>query len=138
MQHRHSATIDFRNRSDSQEQVSACGSAAADRAFAPVGASLRADHEVTEKKRLYKREYMRRWRGDPAHQELERARRRSDSGERKLRKFAHDDLVLKRSGVPVCGICHARRSVTEVTRLRISEDAPYSYVAMRLPYCGQC
>ena len=81
---------------------------------------------------------MRRWRLDPRNQDIERARRRSTSQARKIRRIQDAIRRETSSGVRRCGICHARRSVMEVTRLRISDAAPSGFVSVRVPYCGQC
>jgi hypothetical protein len=95
-------------------------------------ANLTSDCDLEEKRR-YKREFMRRWRSDPAHQERERARRQRDTFARKIRRANEID-----TSSPLCGFCHSRRSVTEVMRLKVSNETRSGFVSARLPYCGFC
>jgi hypothetical protein len=94
---------------------------------------------LLRRKRQYAREYMRKWRSDPGHNELEHESRRRCYRERKLRAAA-DPLraTAKTNSPPVCELCRRRPSITEVVRLRMREKAPDGYVEVRIPYCGQC
>jgi len=92
-----------------------------------------------EKQRLYKREYMRRWRASLGRQTSERARRRSAYYARKERELLADaSPVCDPDGAALCGYCGIRRAVEDVARLEISADAPDGYVKVRIPYCGHC
>jgi hypothetical protein len=93
---------------------------------------------LLRKKRQYAREYMRKWRSDPCHHELEHESRRRCYRERKLRAADSPSVAAKTNLPPVCGICRRRPSITEVVRLRMREKAPDGYVEVRIPYCGQC
>lgn len=86
-----------------------------------------AEPSCLEARRLYNREYMRRWRADPHHRELERASRERGQDSRKFRKAAQ--------GRRLCGFCHQRPPKEEVLRLF---PAPTGYVEVRVPYCGDC
>jgi len=92
-----------------------------------------------EKQRLYKREYMRRWRASPCRQSSERGRRRRAYYARKERELLTDASPdCDPDGPALCGYCGIRPSVEEVERLEIANDAPDGYVEVRIPYCGRC
>lgn len=92
-----------------------------------------------DEQREYHREYMRRWRADPSHQEHERHKRQQSYYGRKLhnaeRKIGTHTID---PGDPVCGFCRLRPPLQTVVRLQICESAPGGYVRIRIPYCGQC
>jgi len=92
-----------------------------------------------EKQRLYKREYMRRWRASLGRQTSERARRRSAYYARKERQLlAAASHAWESDGTALCGYCGIRRAVEDVARLEISDTARDGYVEVRIPYCGHC
>ena len=94
---------------------------------------------LLEEKRRYIREYMRRWRSRPKHQELEHESRRRSYRERKVRCAAEATHSPANSAIAsMCAICRRRPSTTTIVRLRPLEKAPYSYAEMRVPYCGEC
>jgi len=104
------------------------------------GGSDRGGGETThEKQRLYKREYMRRWRASLCRRKSERERRRSAYYERKEREplpGASPDPGP--DGTALCGYCRTRPAVEDVKRLEICDEAPDGYVEVRVPYCGHC
>lgn len=89
---------------------------------------LRGQAELLESKREYNREYMRRWRSDPAHRERERVSRVEWNYARKLRR-------PEAPARPLCAFCHERAPVGQVARLVAT---PGGFRAVRVPYCGQC
>ncbi len=93
-----------------------------------------------EEKRRYIREYMRRWRSQPEHQQVEhRNRRRRCCRERKSRCAAGSTHSPGQSTITsMCAICRKRPSVTTIVRLRLIDKSPYNYAEMRVPYCGEC
>jgi hypothetical protein len=91
-----------------------------------------------ERKRQYKREFMRKWRASPQHRLRESFLRSQWNYERKKRQAAELDSHMNGRGEPKCGICGKLPPVTEVVRLRVSECAPGGYVEVRIPYCGTC
>jgi len=94
---------------------------------------------VLEEKRRYIREYMRRWRSRPEHQQLEHSSRRRCYNQRKLQNGSNRLRCSTDPAVaPVCAICRKRPSVTTIVRLRLIDTAPYNYAEMRVPYCGEC
>ena len=101
--------------------------------------SEHAREALAERKRCYNRRYMRRWRSDPAHEAREREKRRQWYYERKARE-ARGELppFTNDHGQPVCGFCWKSPPVTQISRLRVCEDASGGYVQLRIPYCGQC
>lgn len=94
---------------------------------------------LLEQKRRYNRRYMRRWRADPAHESLEREKRRQWYYERKARE-APEKLppFTNDRGEPVCGFCRRSPAVTQILRLGACGGVPGGYVELRIPYCGQC
>jgi hypothetical protein len=90
----------------------------------------------TQKKREYNRRFMRRWRSDPAHQALERERRRQRYclGPNSQRLHRSGAEVPPPKGIKKCRLC-SRPAAKEVTRL---EAVGGRYVEMRIPYCGIC
>jgi hypothetical protein len=86
-----------------------------------------------------KREYMRRWRSNPAHQAQERERRQTRYYDRKVRNLS-DEVEIPTGVVPGdrCGFCHRLPSVTEVQRLAIRGSGRDGYVEIAVPYCGTC
>ena len=108
-------------------------------AFNDQASEEMARRSLLHKKRQYAREYMRKWRSDPGHHQLEHESRRRCYRERKLRATADSQSATAKTNLqPVCGICRRRPSITEVVRLRMREKAPDGYVEVRIPYCGQC
>ena len=103
------------------------------------GALQKAESTFLERRRRYNREYMRSWRADPRHRTHERDNRKRWHYQRKVRalRSSYGPSASDR-GQPVCGLCRKNPSLTEIVRLRISENAPHDYVEMRIPYCGQC
>jgi len=94
---------------------------------------------MEETARSSKREYMRRWRSDPAHQAQERERRLERYYDRKLRILS-DDGETRTEACPdgLCGFCHRLPSITEVQRLVVSGMGKDGYVPILVPYCGTC
>jgi hypothetical protein len=107
--------------------------------FQEKALSQHIQEALLERRRRYNRRYMRRWRADPAHEALEREKRRQWYNERKARE-ARDQLLpfTNDRGEPVCGFCWKSPPVTQIVRLRICESVPQGYVEVRIPYCGQC
>jgi hypothetical protein len=91
-----------------------------------------------ERKRRYKREFMRKWRANPRHRFRESLLRSRWNYERKKRDAAHLTSHMNARGELKCGICGKLPPVTEVLRLRVSECSPNGYVEVRIPYCGTC
>jgi hypothetical protein len=94
---------------------------------------------LLEEKRRYIREYMRRWRSRADHQQIEHQSRRRSYRERKVRcaaGAAHSPA--NSASTSKCAICRKRPSITTIVRLRLLDEAPYSYAEMRVPYCGEC
>jgi DNA-directed RNA polymerase subunit M/transcription elongation factor TFIIS len=89
---------------------------------------------IDEAKRLYNREYMRRWRSDPQNRERDRVNRKEWYYERKERTVRSVDSGSR----SMCGYCHIREAVFEATRLRPSDRDPAGFVEVRIPYCGKC
>jgi len=97
------------------------------------------DEAFLAKRRRYNREYMRAWRANPAHRSNERKNRERWQYERKLRALRSPQEPFASScGKPVCGFCRKNPPLGEIVRLQVSESAPRGYVALRIPYCGQC
>lgn len=95
---------------------------------------------LLERRRAHGRAYMRRWRADPEHRDIERERRGHDYVEKKLRSA--ERLRLRPytgvDGQPLCGFCGLGRPVEIVERLRISESSEEEYIKIFVPYCGHC
>jgi hypothetical protein len=98
-----------------------------------------AEAEAAEERRRYNREFMRRWRSDPLHQAVERAKRRhSYAREKRRRAVERRNRRQACNGNPAhCAFC-SRPAVRQIVRLRPSADAPEGYVKIRIPYCGEC
>jgi hypothetical protein len=96
------------------------------------------ESSALERKRQYKREFMRRWRANPHHRLRESLLRTQWTYERKKRDAARPSTHTNARGELKCGICGKLPPVTEVVRLRVSEAAPDGYVEVRIPYCGTC
>ena len=95
--------------------------------------------QLREEKRRYIREYMRRWRSRPDHQQIEHQSRRRCYRERKARCAAGATRSRANSAITSrCAICRKRPSTTTIVRLRLLDKAPYNYAEMRVPYCGEC
>jgi hypothetical protein len=107
--------------------------------FRGKASSEHVQEALLERRRRYNRRYMRHWRANLAHEALEREKRRQWYYERKARE-AWEKLppFTNNRGEPVCGFCWKRPPVTQILRLRISENGPHGYVQVRIPYCGQC
>lgn len=93
---------------------------------------------AVERKRRYKREFMRRWRANPDHRMRESLMRRKWNYDRKKRDASQLPPEINTRGNMKCAICGMLPPVTEVVRLRVSQTAPGGYVEVRLPYCGHC
>jgi hypothetical protein len=91
-------------------------------------------------RRTRSRDYMKKWRANPKHRELERERRDRDYVLKKQRRARR--LLLRPytrvDGRPQCGFCGQGRPVEIVERLRISETADDEFVKVLIPYCGHC
>lgn len=94
---------------------------------------------IPNPRRQYNREYMRRWRMNPAHLMAEHTARQRAYQTRKERKaqFKPGEHVNER-GEPVCAFCGMRPPVENVTRLQVCDLAPDGYVEVLIPYCGYC
>jgi|GEM_PF-3314302 len=95
---------------------------------------------LLQRRRARGRAYMRRWRADPEHRDIERERRDHDYVEKKLRS-AERLRMRPYTGVhgqPLCGFCGLGRPVEIVERLRISEHSEEEYIKVFVPYCGHC
>ena len=94
---------------------------------------------LREEKRRYIREYMRRWRSRPDHQQIEHQSRRRSYRERKVSRAEGATRSRANSAIAsLCAICRKRPSTTTIVRLRLLDKAPYNYAEMRVPYCGEC
>ncbi|MGB8523005.1 MAG: hypothetical protein WCD43_08570 [Candidatus Acidiferrales bacterium] len=95
---------------------------------------------LLKRRRTRSREYMKQWRANPKHRELERERRDRDYTFKKQRRARR--LLLRPytrvDGRPQCGFCGQGRPVEIVERLRISETADEEYERVLIPYCGHC
>jgi hypothetical protein len=93
-----------------------------------------------KRRRTRGREYMKEWRANPKHRELERERRdhdyliREERSARRLRLRPYTGV----HGQPQCGFCGHGRPVEIVERLRISETGDEEYERVLIPYCGHC
>jgi CRISPR/Cas system-associated protein Cas10 (large subunit of type III CRISPR-Cas system) len=96
-------------------------------------ARMRLHAAFLEKRRLYNRRYMRRRRADPSRQSAEMARRQEWHYARKIRDSKEREQTDR-----MCGFCGVKQPVTNIARLQVSEIAPYGYVTVRVPYCGEC
>ena len=95
--------------------------------------------ESRERRRLYKRNYMRRWRANPSRQaENRESRQRAYYAQKALRARRYPDPYTNLRGERVCGYCGNRPAVDDVFRLQICEHAPEGYIEVLIPYCGQC
>jgi hypothetical protein len=94
---------------------------------------------VTEARRRYNREYMRRWRSDPRNYRREHECRERAYWRQKIsRARSERRLYINRRGQAVCGFCWKRPPVRMAERLRISEAARTGYVKVLIPCCGEC
>jgi hypothetical protein len=95
---------------------------------------------LLQRRRERGREFMRRWRSDPEHREVERERRDAGYVQKKVRSA--ERLRLRPytgiHGQPLCGFCGLGRPVEIVERLRISQDCEEEYIKVFVPYCGHC
>jgi hypothetical protein len=114
-------------------------------AFAPPESQTRARAsgngrpDLREVKRLYNREYMRRWRSDPRNRLRNLEDRMRWYYERKLRD------ALRPEPDPAahhhkrgCGFCHRRPAVRQIMRLQVSNGPLEPFIEVRVPYCGVC
>ena len=108
------------------------------KSFSDRGSDELSDLWILEQKRRYIREYMRRWRARPDHQQLEHENRRRSYRQRKLTGAAGAPHSQANSAAPLCAICRKRPSIKTIVRLRLLDEAPYNYVEMHVPYCGEC
>lgn len=92
------------------------------------------------RRRLYNRHYMRRWRADVLHLALERANRRRWHYERKLREARNNEVDgrTERPTPRVCAYCGKHAHGKDVVRLVACESTPEGFVEVRVPYCGKC
>ncbi len=92
------------------------------------------------RRRLYNRNYMRRWRADAVHLALERSNRRRWHYERKLREATNNEVDDRtgRQAPGVCAYCGKHAHGKDVVRLVVCEGAPEGFVEVRVPYCGKC
>jgi len=95
---------------------------------------------LVKRRRARSRNYMKEWRSNPKHRQLERERRDRDYVLKKQRRARR--LLLRPytrvDGRPQCGFCGQGRPVEIVERLRISETADEEYQRVLIPYCGHC
>jgi hypothetical protein len=109
--------------------------------FEPLPDAGHNEADAVEDKRRYNREFMRRWRADPFHLAMERARRRERYyGGQKQRRVSRADSSTPSSEhhETLCGFCWKRPALKKIARLRVCESAPKGYVKVRIPYCGEC
>jgi len=95
---------------------------------------------LLQRRRERGREFMRRWRADPEHRDIERERRDQGYIQKKLRsaeRLRHRPYTGTH-GQPLCGFCGLGRPVEIVERLQISQDREEEYVKVFVPYCGHC
>lgn len=95
---------------------------------------------LRKRRRARGREYMKEWRANPKHRELERQRRDGDYLIREQRN-AHRLRLRPFTGVrgeSHCGFCGHGRPVEIVERLYISKTADEEFVRVLIPYCGHC
>jgi hypothetical protein len=83
--------------------------------------------------------YMRKWRAGKINQMRERNRRTAAYRERKSqsRRKPQGDSTAD----PIrqmCAICRMRRSVEQVSRLRLCKSSPSGFEEVLIPYCGKC
>jgi len=108
-------------------------------ALSAVAQAKETQPSEDESLRRSKREYMRRWRSDPAHQASERERRLERYYDRKLRILSDDgEIPTNVSQGGLCGFCHRLPSITEVPRLVVAGSGRDGYVQIVVPYCGMC
>jgi hypothetical protein len=92
-----------------------------------------------ELQRCKKREYMRRWRSDPANAAQEAAARRREYYDRKCRRAAAETIAEAHNPAePVCGMCGRKAPVCEIERFVILADKHGTFAPVRVPYCGVC
>ena len=97
------------------------------------------EEKLLAKRRGYNRAYMRRWRANPRHTAREQLIRRRSYHSRKVQKSQTPSRPYRNLyGKLFCAFCRKHPSVTQVTRLKISDADASRYVEIRLPYCGQC
>ena len=95
---------------------------------------------LLQRRRERGREFMRRWRADPEHRDIEREKRDQGYIQKKLRsaeRLRHRPYTGTH-GQPLCGFCGLGRPVEIVERLQISQDREEEYVKVFVPYCGHC
>jgi hypothetical protein len=95
---------------------------------------------LLQRRRERGREFMRRWRADPEHRDIERERRDQGYVKKKLRSSERlrQHPYTGVHGQPLCGFCGLGRPVEIVERLRISQDCEEEYIKVFVPYCGHC
>ena len=94
-----------------------------------------------EDRRKQNREFMRRWRTDPCHLEMERSQRRRryyDVQKQRPNRGPGISPQTTDNEKKRCGFCWKRPAVGKIVRLQVSESAPDGYVKMHIPYCGVC
>ena len=103
------------------------------------GEMMQLQSRLLDEKRRYNREYMRRWRSLPKHQEVEQRNRRRCY---RRRKALCTEIATQQSQnlklTTVCAFCRCRPSACTVVRLRMQDEFPYKFEEMRVPYCGEC
>ena len=95
-----------------------------------------SEKKADEDKRRYNREFMRRWRSDPFHRALERAKRRQRYHSRQKQSPRRN--IAKNQNPNVCGFCWRRPAVSQIARLQMRDGGLPGYVQVRIPYCGEC
>ena len=102
-------------------------------------ASRIAESLRVELQKRKKREYMRRWRSNPANAAHEAEARRREYYDRKYRRALAESLAETRNPAePVCGMCGRKAPVCEVERFVILADKHGTFAPVRVPYCGVC
>ena len=95
--------------------------------------------EMLEERRRYNREYMRLWRSNPENRRRECVNRTRWDLQRKLHSAEAEKASRPHNngrGKAVCGFCHLRPPIRQVSRLRILASGEFKSVLV--PYCGQC
>ena len=104
-----------------------------------LGSGISHDDTSIGSERATNTAYMRKWRADATNRMRERARRTAAYRERKSRvgrinqgNPASDPVVR------ICAICGTRRSIGQITRLRLCNSSPSGFEEVLIPYCGKC